>query len=226
MFIEVLYAPSNTAVKVTLNQGEELTAESGSLIAMSPNLDVQTTTHKKGKGSLLKSVKRLFAGESFFLNHFTAKQEGEVYLSSVLPGDMTVIDLAGENIVVQSSSFLACDHNIDMNVGWQGFKSIFSGESLFWLNLKGRGKLVINAFGAIYPVEIDGEYIVDTGHIVAFDETLNFKISKAGSSWLHSFLGGEGLVCRFQGKGRIWCQSHNPKAFGSKLRPMLKVKRR
>ena len=77
----------------------------------------------------------------------------------------------------------------------------------------------------IYPVEVDGEYTVDTGHIVAFDETLKFSISKAGSSWLHSFMGGEGLVCRFKGKGRIWCQSHDAKGFGKKLRPYLKVKR-
>ncbi len=226
MKIDIMYAPSNTAAKIHLDQGEVLTAESGSLIAMSPNLDLKTTTHKKGKGNVLKSIKRLFAGESFFLNHYTANAPGEVYLSSVLPGDMTILDLRGEKIVVQSSSFLACEDDIDMNVGWQGFKSVFSGESLFWLNMQGTGQVLINSFGAIYPVEIDGEYIVDTGHIVAFDETLNFKISKAGSSWLHSFMGGEGLTCHFKGQGRIWCQSHNPRDFGYKLRPLLKVKRR
>jgi len=226
MNIEILYRPSNTAAKFTLEPGEVMTAESGSLIAMSSGLDIETTSYKKGKGSLLKSIKRLFSGESFFLNHYTAKTQGEVFLSSSLPGDMTVIDLVGESVVVQSASFLASEHSVDMDVGWQGFKSIFSGESLFWLNLKGKGKLVLNSFGAIYPVQVDGEYTVDTGHIVAFDESLTFTISKAGSSWLHSFMGSEGLVCHFKGKGRLWCQSHNPKDFGMQLRSHLKVKRR
>jgi uncharacterized protein (AIM24 family) len=71
-------------------------------------------------------------------------------------------------------------------------------------------------------VPVNGEYIVDTGHIVAFDETLNFKLSKAGKSWLSSLLGGEGLVCRFQGQGTVWCQSHNAPSFGKTLGPKLR----
>ena len=124
---------------------------------------------------------------------------------------------------VVQSEFLLCDENISMNTGWQGFKSMFSGESLFWLNLEGKGDIVFNSFGLIYEVDINGEdYIVDTGHIVAFEETLNFQISKAGSSWLHSILGGEGLVCRFSGRGKLWCQSHNGQNFGLKLGPKLR----
>ncbi len=88
---------------------------------------------------------------------------------------------------------------------------------MFWVNLKGSGQIVLSSFGAIYPVEVDGDYIVDTGHIVAFNETLDFSITKAGSSWLHSILGGEGLVCKFSGKGTVWCQSHNPASFGTAL---------
>ena len=76
-------------------------------------------------------------------------------------------------------------------------------------------------FGAIYPIEVDGEYIVDTGHIVAFQESLNFSISKAGTSWINSYFGGEGLVCRFKGKGTVWCQSHNDNSFGFTLTPGL-----
>ncbi|MCI5144481.1 MAG: AIM24 family protein, partial [Candidatus Electrothrix sp. AR3] len=86
----------------------------------------------------------------------------------------------------------------------------------------GSGKVVINSFGEIYPIEVDGEYIVDTGHIVAFNETLNFDITKAGKSWISSFLGGEGLVCKFKGKGTVWCQSHNATGFGQTLGPMLR----
>jgi uncharacterized protein (TIGR00266 family) len=101
---------------------------------------------------------------------------------------------------------------------------MFSGESLFWLRMAGNGPLVLSGFGAIYTIDVDGEYIVDTGHILAFEESLNFAISKAGSSWVASFLGGEGLVCKFSGRGKIWCQSHHAPAFGGLVGPLLRAR--
>lgn len=226
MHIDLLYRPGNAVAKVALDAGEQLTAEAGAMIAMSGHMNITTTTHKKTSGGLFKAAKRMLGGESFFLNHYdTAGRSGEIWLGTAIAGDVEMLELQGQNLVVQSGSFLACDDRIDMDMGWQGFKTLLSGENLFWLNLQGEGKILLSAFGAIYPVEIDGEYIVDTGHIVAFDETLDFTISKAGKSWIHSFLGGEGLVCKFQGRGRIWCQSHNPNSFGKSLSSRLKARR-
>jgi len=226
MKIELLHRPGNTAAKVTLNQGEVITAESGAMIAMSGDMDITTTTHKKKSGGFLKALKRMVAGESLFLNHFEPKGvSGEVIFGTALAGDMMTLNLDNESLIVQGSSFLACQEEIDIDLGWQGFKSIFSGESMFWVNLKGRGEVIVSSFGAIYPIDVDGEMIVDSGHIVAFNETLDFTITKAGKSWLHSFLGGEGLVCKFQGKGTVWCQSHNPNSFGSSLTSGLRARR-
>jgi uncharacterized protein (TIGR00266 family) len=135
---------------------------------------------------------------------------------------MFVKELNAEKLIVQGGSYMASDPDIEVDFSWQGMKSMFSGEGMFWLNINGTGKVLINAYGMIYPVEVDGEYIVDTGHIVAFEPSLSFKISKAGASWMSSILGGEGLVCRFKGKGTVWCQSHNPNSFGSNIGPNLK----
>ncbi len=226
MQIELMHRPGNTAAKVVLQAGEACTAEAGAMIAMSGDMDITTTTHKRGKAGVLKAIKRMIAGESLFLNHFHPKgASGEVWFGTDLAGDMMTLKLDNESLIVQNSSFLACDEAIDIDLGWQGFKSILSGESVFWLNLKGSGDIVVSSFGAIYPIEVDGEYIVDTGHIVAFNETLDFTITKAGKSWLHSFLGGEGLVCKFQGRGTVWCQSHNPRSFGMALTPSLLVRK-
>lgn len=189
-------------------------------------MNITTSTHKKNKSGLKKLAGRLLSGESFFLNHFEPQNKpGEVWFGAGLAGDMMTMDLDGESLIVQSGSFLACEHEIEVDLSWQGFKSVFSGESVFWLNLNGHGKVILSSFGAIYPVEVDGEYIVDTGHIVAFNESLDFSITKAGKSWLHSFLGGEGLVCKFEGIGTVWCQSHNPGTFGHALGPNLKVRK-
>lgn len=223
MQVELVHRPGNTAAKISLEIGETITAEAGAMIAMSGNMDITTTTHKKNKGGLLKAAKRMLAGESFFLNHFEPKgKPGEVYFGTTLSGDMVTLELDSESLIVQSGSYLASESGIEIDLGWQGFKTLISGESVFWLNLKGSGKIVVSSFGAIYPVEVDGEYIIDSGHIVAFDETLDFSITKAGKSWLHSFLGGEGLVCKFKGTGTVWCQSHNVGSFGQALSPSLR----
>ena len=226
MQVTLVNQPGNTAAKVTLQSGEVCTAESGAMIAMSNNMDITTTTHKKNSGGMLKAAKRLIAGESLFLNHFEPKDgAADVWFGTDLAGDMLTLHLDNENLIVQSGSFLACEQGVDIDLGWQGFKSFLSGESVFWLNLRGSGTIILSSFGAIYPIEVDGEYIVDTGHIVAFNETLNFSVTKAGKSWLHSFLGGEGLVCKFKGKGVVWCQSHNPSSFGHTLTPGLKARK-
>ncbi len=225
MHVELVNQPGNTAAKILLRPGETCTAESGAMLAMSSNVQITTTTHKKQAGSLLKAAKRLLGGESLFLNHFEVdQQDGEVWLGTGLAGDMLVLQLDNDNLIVQGGSFLACDQGIDVDMGWQGFKSLLSGEHVFWLKLTGAGTAVLSSFGAIYPIHVDGDYIVDSGHIVAFSETLDFSITKAGKSWIQSMLGGEGLVCKFSGRGTVWCQSHNERSFGELLGPNLKIR--
>lgn len=225
MQIDLQMKPACSVAKVSLNPGETLTSEGGAMIAMNGHIQIETTTHKKsGGGGIMSGIKRVISGESFFINHYTAgDQGGEIYLAPTLHGDLIVQTLSQESLIVQSGSFLASEAGISADFNWQGLKSVFSGEGMFWLNVNGTGKVILNSFGEIYPVEVNGEYIVDTGHIVAFQPSLKFDISKAGQSWISSFLGGEGFVCRFKGTGTVWCQSHNPKTFGvtvgSKLKP-------
>ena len=223
MQIEIKHGPANAAAHVVLGARESITAEAGAMIAMAGDTVIETTTLKKGQGGVIKALKRMLAGESFFLNHFTAGPAGgDLWLAPVLPGDVMVQNLTSGTLIVQGGSFLACGPGVQVDMNFQGFKSLFAGESIFWLRLSGQGQVILNAFGAIYPVDVDGATIVDSGHIVAFSEGLKFSVTKAGKSWLSSMLGGEGLVCRFEGKGRVWCQSHNPSGFGQALSPTLK----
>jgi uncharacterized protein (TIGR00266 family) len=192
---------------------------------MSTGFNVETTSRQKGgSGGLVKGLKRMFAGENFFLNHFTATASDQMLIIGPrLLGDIIHLPMAGGSIVVQGSSWLASSTGIAIDATWQGIgKALFSGEGMFWVKCSGAGDLFLNSFGAIYPVEVNGEYVVDTGHIVAFDETLQFRIGKASKSLVGSFLGGEGLVCKFSGQGRLYCQSHNPPSFGKLLGPKLR----
>lgn len=228
MEFEFLSRPAASVARLSLDVDESITCEVGAMIAMTPGFEVETTTRKRGGGGggLTKALKRMFAGESLFLNHFTAvESEQSLIIGPSMLGDVMHFPLTGGSLIVQGSSWMASDTDIEIDATWQGLgKALFSGEGMFWLKCSGEGDLFLNSFGAIYEIEVDGEHIVDTGHIVAFEDTLQFSVGKAGSSWIGSFLGGEGLVCRFEGQGRLFCQSHNPPSFGAALGPKLKAR--
>jgi uncharacterized protein (TIGR00266 family) len=88
------------------------------------------------------------------------------------------------------------------------------------LECAGEGDVFVNSYGGIHEVPVDGKFIVDTGHIVAFEGTLDFRVRSIGG--LKSLLfSGEGLVCEFTGRGTLWVQSRNLSALTGWLRPML-----
>ena len=195
------------------------------MIAMSSGIRVETTSRKRGGGGgIAKGLKRIFAGESLFLNHFTAIEPNQqLIIGPRMLGDIVHYTLTGGSLLVQGSSWLGSATNVEIDASWQGIgKALLSGESMFWVKCTGTGDVWLSSFGAIYEVNVDGEYIVDTGHVVAFEDSLDFTVKKAGKTLLSSFLGGEGLVCRFSGQGRLYCQSHNPPSFGKAVGPKLR----
>jgi uncharacterized protein (TIGR00266 family) len=215
MKVELLHQPDSAIARINLNAGEEIIAEAGTMIAMSGYINVSTTLRQGKGGGILGGFKRMLGGESLFLSVFRSPTaNGEIYLAPKLMGDILIYQMTSTGLVVQASSYLAGSNGVDIDLGFQGFKSLFSGESVFWLDISGTGTLLLASFGAIYEIEVNGEYIVDTGHIVAFEKSLQFEITKPGTSWIGAFLGGEGLVCRFKGRGKLFCQTHNPGAFG------------
>lgn len=224
MQVEILARPSASVAKLSLAAGESVTCEVGAMIAMSSGLTVQTTSRQRGGGGIWAGMKRMVSGENFFLNHFTANaHEQTLILGPVLTGDVTHRVLRGESLVVQGSSWVASAGGVQLDTTFQGVaNALFSGESVFWVKCSGHGDLLLNSFGAIYEIDVQGSYVVDSGHIVAFDDSLQFKVGKLGDSWINSFLSGEGIVCHFSGQGKLYCQSHSPPSFGKLLGPMLR----
>lgn len=215
MKVDITHQPDSAIAKIEMAPREELVAEAGAMVAMSAYVNVSTTLRRGKGGGIMGGLKRVLAGESLFLSVFrSGESNAEIYLAPKLMGDILPYQLKGTELVVQSTGYMASTPGVDIDLGFPGLKTIFSGESIFWLSISGTGLVLITSFGGIYEVMVDGEYIVDTGHIVAFEKTLDFSISKPGSSWIGAFLGGEGLVCRFRGKGKVYCQTHNPGAFG------------
>jgi uncharacterized protein (TIGR00266 family) len=216
--IEILNRPSYAIADVHLASGESVLSEGGAMVSMTDNISISTSTVARGggggMGALLAGVKRMLAGESFFINKFTASGDGHVSLAPVLIGDVEQISMDGaKNLIVQSSSFLACSSSLAMDTQFGGLKGLFSGEALFWIKFSGAGELLINSFGGIFHKDVDGHFICDTGHIAAFEDSLTYKVKPIGG-WKSTLLSGEGLVCQFEGKGRLYMQTHNAREFG------------
>jgi len=167
---------------------------------------------------------RLFQGESLFINEFTAQNApGEIGLAPAAPGDVDHVYLDNETIYLQSSAFVASGMNVNVETKWQGLtKGFFSGESLFLIRCSGTGDLWFNSYGGIIPIDVEGDYVVDTGHIVAFTDGLDYTIrSVAGMKSL--FFSGEGLVCRFSGKGKVWIQTRKVMPLAWWINPFRRV---
>ncbi|HOM86809.1 MAG TPA: TIGR00266 family protein [Spirochaetota bacterium] len=212
MKYEILGKPDFPCVKINLNAGESIVAESGAMVAMSTNMEIKT----ESRGGIMKSLKRsVLGGESFFINTFTASDKaGEILLTSATMGDLEVIELSGNDIILSTHAFVCSSQSVSIDSTWGGFRAFFGGEGLFFLKASGSGTLFFSSFGAIHQIQLQGEYIVDTGHIVAFDPSVSFTIEKVGG--LKSlFLSGEGLVCRFSGSGRLWIQTRNQNSFAA-----------
>ena len=212
------------SVLVTLGSGDRLVSEAGAMFRASSNINIDVTTRSRGSGGILSGIRRVLSDESFFLSTYetTDGGAGDVALAPTLPGEVGLIDLRGGiRYFCTGGSYLASSSSLALDTQFQGFRGMFSGESLFFLSIDGRGTLAVSAFGSIRELEVNGALTVDTGHVVAFEDTLEFTVGRAGGSWIQSFLSSEGLVMNFTGKGKIYVQSHNPNEFGQTLGSML-----
>ncbi len=227
MNIQLDYKPAHTLAVVDLEPGELIRAEAGAMVSMKGQMAVQTGGAPGEKKGILKRLGRsVLGGESFFTNTFQGQSgPAQVTLAPKLCGDMVVHDLTPDHeLIIQGSSYVAAPDSVSLDTKWQGFKKLFSGESFFFLRAFGQGPVIINAFGAISHKDLNAEtLILDTGHLVAFTDGLEYRVRKASKGWISSFLSGEGFVLEITGTGRVYMQSRNPGDYGtfigSKLPP-------
>ncbi len=207
MDVTITAGPAFAMGTVTLPAGGSVRVEAGAMAMTRGDIEIETST----RGGFMKGLRRSLGGESFFVNDFHSGSGGQVGVAATLPGDMTTVTLDGSMpLLVQSGSWCASDPSVDVDSKWGGGKSFFSGEGLILLRCTGPGDLLLASYGAIVAAELaDGETMtLDTGHVVAFDESVQYSVRKAGS-WKSTLLGGEGLVTDFRGPGRVWLQTRS-----------------
>lgn len=220
MQVEITYRPSYALAVVTLGADESIQAEAGAMVSMSPGVAIET----KAKGGLMGALKRsVLGGESFFMNSYRAPaQGGQITLAPVLPGDMAVIELHDETLMVQSGSYVGSSEGVDIDTKWSGAQTFFAREGLIMLKCSGVGTLVLSSYGAIHEMELAaGEsHTVDTGHLVAFTEGMGFSVRRIGGI-KSTLFSGEGLVVDLTGPGKVLLQTRSDDAFLSWLIPRL-----
>lgn len=217
---EIRNKPDYASLHVVLDQGEQVVTETGAMMGMSPKLKLESNM----KGGLLGAAKRALGGESVFLNTYTATEAGQrLDLAPSAPGDLEHITLSDSAVMVQRGSYCACTPGVTIDAKWGGAKSFFAGEGLIMLKCHGSGDLWISSYGAIHCEEVDGTYIVDTTHIVAFDESLTYDVRSVGGM-KSLFLSGEGRVCHFSGRGRVWFQTRSAPSLASFLHPFRRIR--
>ena len=219
MDIEVIHRPSYSLAIAKLAPNERIRAEAGAMVSMSGGVNIET----KAEGGFLKSLGRaVLGGESFFQNFFVAPANGgEVTLAPELPGDIVVIEMTGNKMMVQAGSYMASETSIDLTAK-VSMKAFMSAEGISMLEATGNGKLLVSSYGAIFDRTLAAgeKYIVDTFHLVAFDATMGIEPKPLGG--LKSALfSGEGFVIELTGPGRIFMQTRSPQALINWIIPQL-----
>jgi len=204
-------------LNLTLEPGDAVIAESNAMSSMAADLDL----HSQLNGGILGALARKFlGGETAFINRFSNNGSQPMALTLVqpTPGQIVARQLNGETLYLQPGAFLASTEGVTMRLKWAGLVSLIAREGLFKIAVSGNGTVWYGAYGALLEREIDGEYIVDTSHLVAYEEGITLKLQLAGGIF-SSLLGGEGLVTRVSGRGKITLQTRSLPGLAGWLNP-------
>ena len=205
-----------------LENGEKMITEKGSMVWMSPNMQMET--HGGGLG---KMFSKAFSGESMFQNHYTSRGgPGMIAFGSSFPGQIKVLDIRpGQEMIVQKSAFLASEPGVELSIFFQkrlgaGF---FGGEGFIMQRLSGYGTAFVEIDGDLVEYELmpGQQLIVDTGNVAGFSSTVRMDIQTVSGA-KNVLFGGEGLFNTvLTGPGRVWLQTMPIYNVANAIRPYL-----
>ena len=211
-------------VEVTLNRGESMYTQRWGMSWQTQGIKMQTNA----RGGVMKSLGRMFAGESMFMSTYTAEiDNAQIAFATTVPGDIKAINMSEipNGITVQKGAFLCAEPNVELKVTFSKRFSagLFGGEGFILQKAQGKGMLFLEIDGD--PIEKElapGEILkVDTGNVVAFENTVSYEIETVKGLG-NILLGGEGLfLTRLVGPGKVIIQSQNFGDFAGKIISMI-----
>jgi uncharacterized protein (TIGR00266 family) len=200
------------AVVVELDPGEAVLAEAGAMLYMEDAIRMNTGT----EGGIFSGLKRVITGESFFITSFlNAGSTGKAHVafSAPYPGKIVPLELGqlGGRMLCQKDAFLCAAKGTDISVAFTKRlgAGLFGGEGFILQRLEGDGRAFAQAGGAVVTRDLAaGEAVrVDTGCLVAFQESVDYDIQFVGG-FKNALFGGEGLfLATLRGPGRVYLQT-------------------
>ena len=211
------------AVSCKLNDGEAMITEGGSMIWMTPNMEMTT----RG-GGLGKMFSRAFSGESLFQNIYTAHGQGLITFGAKFPGRILELKIEpGRDVILQKSSFLASEAGVELSIHFNrkfgvGF---FGGEGFIMQRLSGFGNAFAEVAGDLmeYTLDPGRQLVVGTGNLVGFEPTVRMDIRQV-PGLKNKFLGGEGFFNTvLTGPGKVWLQTMSIAGIANAIYPYLPI---
>ena len=211
-------------VEMTLNKGESIYTQSGGMTWQTQGIKMSTNAH----GGVMKSLGRMFAGESIFMNTYTSEENGaKIAFATTVPGDIEPIDLSKypRGLTLQKKAFLCAEPNVELSITFSKKFSagLFGGEGFILQKAEGNGMMFLEIDGDPIIKELAaGEVLkVDTGNIVAFEPSISYQIETVKGLG-NIFLGGEGLfLTKLVGPGKVILQSQNFSDFAGRIIPFI-----
>lgn len=207
----------------TLENGEQMITEKGSMAWMSPNMKMDT----RG-GGLGKMFSKAFSGESMFQNIYTANGNGMIAFTSSFPGRIVPVEIGpGQEMILQKSAFLAAEAGVELNVHFNKKlgAGLFGGEGFIMQRLSGRGTAFVEIDGELieYQLQAGQQIVVDTGNVAGFTPGVQMDIQQV-PGLKNKLLGGEGLFNTvLTGPGRVWLQTMPVYSVAAAVRPFIVV---
>lgn len=204
-----------------LESGERMITEKGSMIWMTPNMQMDT----RG-GGLGKMFAKAFSGESMFQNIYTAKGRGMITFGSSFPGQIKAVEIGpGREIILQKSAFLASESGVELSIYFKKKLGVglFGGEGFIMQKLSGRGTAFVEIDGSLveYDLGPGEQLVVDTGNVAGFTAGVQMDIQQVPGV-KNALLGGEGLFnTLLTGPGRVWLQTMPISSVAMSIRPYI-----
>ncbi len=227
MNYEILERPEYSILVMKLAAGEKAYAEPGAMAWMSPSIEMKTGF----AGGFKKTLGRAFGGESVLVNTFAARSDSELAIAAGQPGDTVCYPLdGGLDLYLQRGAYLANGDGVTVTGSWQGARGFFGGNGLVMLKASGRGNLFFQTYGAVLEIDVRDEYLVDSGYIAAFESSLEYRVTTmpgltTGGRVKTFLFGGEALVTRFMGRGKLWVQTRSVRPWLSWVQQFRPVQR-
>ncbi len=227
MQIDIRFPGSFAVARCHLAGGETIRVESGAMLMTSKGVELEA----KVEGGLLRGLARsAFGGESLFVTRYIAPPGGGwVDVAHHLPGDTMAVPVRSDvALMLTRGSWLASADQVEIKTKWGGMSNLIGGEGGFLIRAEGSGQVILGCYGGLQAVELaPGEsVIVDSGHVVAYEETVRSDLRRAvEGKTIQSLKSGEGLVFEFTGPGCVYTQTRNPTELTNWLTAMLPFRR-